>query len=84
MNPRLFSLQVASQYLGIPPTTLRDLALGIRPRNAKRDPKTGRVIPIVAGREPCLPVVRAPGSSRLWFDVRDLDRAIEAWKERRA
>lgn len=29
-----------------------------------------------------LPVVRIPGSRRMWFDRRDLDRAIEAWKER--
>jgi excisionase family DNA binding protein len=29
-----------------------------------------------------LPVVRIPGSRRMWFDRRDLDRAIDAWKER--
>ena len=29
-----------------------------------------------------LPVVRIPGSRRMWFDRGDLDRAIEAWKER--
>lgn len=29
-----------------------------------------------------LPIVRAPGCRRLWFDRRDLDRAIDAWKER--
>lgn len=28
-----------------------------------------------------LPVVRIPGSRRMWFDRRDLDRAIEAWKQ---
>jgi excisionase family DNA binding protein len=28
-----------------------------------------------------LPVVRIPGSRRMWFDRSDLDRAIEAWKE---
>jgi len=28
-----------------------------------------------------LPVVRIPGSRRMWFERRDLDRAIEAWKE---
>ena len=27
-----------------------------------------------------LPVVRIPGSRRMWFDRRDLERAIEAWK----
>jgi len=27
-----------------------------------------------------LPVVRIPGSRRMWFDRRDLDRAIDAWK----
>ena len=30
-----------------------------------------------------LPVVRVPDCRRWWFDRRDLDRAIEAWKERR-
>jgi hypothetical protein len=30
-----------------------------------------------------VPVVRIPGQRRMWFDVRDLDRLIEAWKERR-
>jgi len=29
-----------------------------------------------------LPVVRIPGQHRMWFDRKDLDRAIEAWKER--
>jgi excisionase family DNA binding protein len=29
-----------------------------------------------------LPVVRIPGSRRMWFDRKDLDRSIEAWKER--
>lgn len=29
-----------------------------------------------------MPIVRVPGCRRLWFDRRDLDRAIEAWKER--
>ena len=29
-----------------------------------------------------LPVVRIPGSRRMWFERRDLDRAIDAWKER--
>lgn len=28
-----------------------------------------------------LPVVRMPGSRRMWFDRRDLDRAIEIWKQ---
>lgn len=27
-----------------------------------------------------LPVVRIPGSKRMWFERRDLDRAIDAWK----
>jgi hypothetical protein len=27
-----------------------------------------------------LPIVRVPDCRRLWFDHRDLDRAIEAWK----
>jgi excisionase family DNA binding protein len=31
-----------------------------------------------------LPVVKIPGSRRMWFDRKDLDRAIESWKERRA
>ena len=30
-----------------------------------------------------LPVVRVPDCRRWWFDRRDLDRAIEAWKERK-
>ena len=29
-----------------------------------------------------LSVVRVPGCRRWWFDRRDLDHAIEAWKER--
>ena len=29
-----------------------------------------------------LPVIRIPGQNRMWFDRRDLDRAIEAWKAR--
>jgi hypothetical protein len=35
-----------------------------------------------AARHGHLPVVRLPGSDRMWFDRKDLDRAIEAWKER--
>lgn len=31
-----------------------------------------------------LPVMRVPGSRRMWFDREDLDRAIETWKERLA
>jgi excisionase family DNA binding protein len=31
-----------------------------------------------------IPIVRVPACRRLWFDRRDLDRAIEAWKERAA
>ena len=31
-----------------------------------------------------LPVVRIPGSKRMWFDRKDLDHAIDAWKERAA
>ena len=30
-----------------------------------------------------LPVVRPPDCRRWWFDRRDLDRAIDAWRERR-
>ncbi len=30
-----------------------------------------------------LPVVRVPDCRRWWFDRRDLDRAVETWKERR-
>lgn len=30
-----------------------------------------------------LPVVRIPGSKRLWFELRDLDAAIDQWKETR-
>lgn len=29
-----------------------------------------------------LPIVRVPDCRRLWFDRRDLDRAIDAWKDR--
>jgi len=29
-----------------------------------------------------LPCLRIPGQNRMWFDRRDLDRAIEAWKVR--
>jgi hypothetical protein len=29
-----------------------------------------------------LPVVRIPGSRRMWFDREDLNRAIDSWKER--
>jgi excisionase family DNA binding protein len=29
-----------------------------------------------------IPIVRVPGCRRLWFDRRDLDRAVESWKER--
>jgi hypothetical protein len=29
-----------------------------------------------------IPIVRVPDCRRLWFDRRDLDRAIDAWKER--
>ena len=29
-----------------------------------------------------IPIVRVPNCRRLWFDRRDLDRAIDAWKER--
>ena len=29
-----------------------------------------------------IPIVRVPECRRLWFDRRDLDRAIDAWKER--
>lgn len=35
-----------------------------------------------AARDGHLPIVRIPGSDRTWFDRKDLDRAIEAWKER--
>ena len=28
-----------------------------------------------------LPIVRVPDCRRLWFDKRDLDRAIDTWKE---
>ena len=31
-----------------------------------------------------MPVVRIPGSRRMWFDRKDLDRVIDAWKERAA
>jgi excisionase family DNA binding protein len=30
-----------------------------------------------------IPIVRVPECRRLWFDRRDLDRVVEAWKERR-
>lgn len=29
-----------------------------------------------------VPIVRVPGCRRLWFDRRDLDRLVDAWKER--
>jgi excisionase family DNA binding protein len=29
-----------------------------------------------------IPIVRVPDCRRLWFDRRDLDHAIDAWKER--
>jgi excisionase family DNA binding protein len=29
-----------------------------------------------------LPIVRVPDCRRLWFDRRDLDQAVESWKER--
>jgi predicted site-specific integrase-resolvase len=29
-----------------------------------------------------VPIVRVPECKRLWFDRRDLDQAIESWKER--
>jgi excisionase family DNA binding protein len=29
-----------------------------------------------------IPIVRVPECRRLWFDRKDLDRAIDAWKER--
>ncbi len=29
-----------------------------------------------------LPIVRVPNCRRMWFDRRDLDQAVEAWKER--
>jgi excisionase family DNA binding protein len=31
-----------------------------------------------------VPIVRVPDCRRLWFDRRDLDQAIESWKERTA
>jgi hypothetical protein len=29
-----------------------------------------------------VPIVRVPNCRRLWFDRRDLDRAVESWRER--
>jgi len=29
-----------------------------------------------------IPIVRVPDCRRLWFDRRDLDRAVDQWKER--
>jgi len=29
-----------------------------------------------------IPIVRVPDCRRLWFDRKDLDRAIDAWRER--
>jgi excisionase family DNA binding protein len=29
-----------------------------------------------------IPLVRVPGARRLWFDRKDLDQAIDRWKER--
>jgi hypothetical protein len=65
---RLLNAQAASAYLGIPYTTLRDLALGVRAR-LDRDP-----------RPPVLACVKVPGCRRLWFDRADLDAAILRWK----
>jgi hypothetical protein len=65
---RLLDAQAAVAYTGIPYTTLRDLALGVRAR-LDRDP-----------RAPVLPCVRVPGCRRLWFDRADLDAAINRWK----
>ena len=28
-----------------------------------------------------VPIVHVPGCRRLWFDRRDLDRAVQSWKE---
>jgi hypothetical protein len=36
----------------------------------------------LATQKGLIPVVRFPGSRRMWFDKKDLDRAIDAWKER--
>ena len=58
-HPRLLSAQDAARYLGLPYTTLRDIAL--------------------RGH---LPVIRIPDCRRLWFEKRDLDRAVDAWRER--
>lgn len=38
----------------------------------------------LATQKGLIPVVRFPGSRRMWFDKKDLDRAIDAWKERLA
>jgi len=64
---RLLNAQEAVEYTGIPYTTLRDLALGVRGR-MDRD-----------ARPAVLPCVRIPGCRRLWFDRRDLDAAINRW-----
>jgi excisionase family DNA binding protein len=31
-----------------------------------------------------IPIVRVPDCRRLWFDRKDLDQAVEVWKERAA
>jgi excisionase family DNA binding protein len=70
--------------------------LTVRQREARAD-RGGRLLsvnaaavylglPYVTLREAALrghvPVVRIPGSKRMWFERKDLDRAIEAWKSR--
>ncbi len=59
-GPRLLGAKAAAEYLGVPYTSLRDIA------------HRGHI-----------PVVRVPDCRRWWFDRRDLDRAVEAWKETR-
>ncbi|MFB3073897.1 MAG: helix-turn-helix domain-containing protein [Candidatus Methylomirabilales bacterium] len=64
--PRLMSLGQAALYLGVSPWTVRELA-------SKKDGVLKRVrIPLANGGE----------LRNLLFDREDLDRLIEAWKER--
>lgn len=56
---RLLNAQDAAEYLGLPYTTLLDVA-----------------------RRGDIPYVRVPRCRRWWFDRRDLDLAVQRWKER--
>ena len=56
---RLLNAQDAARYLGLPFTSLLDVA-----------------------RRGDIEHVRIPGCRRWWFDRRDLDLAVQRWKQR--